>query len=216
MKNNYTDITVIIDRSGSMQRLAEDTRGGFNKFLEDQKAAPGEATISVDLFDHEFITLVDARPINACPKLDSKNYVPRGNTALLDAVGRAITRTGERLAKMDEKDRPSKVVCVIITDGYENASTEYNKARIREMIKLQQDTYKWEFVFLGANQDAFAEAAAFGMKAGSGMTYAANNIGTQSLYASVSSNLRSFRTGAKADMTFTDADLKAQKDAGAK
>jgi hypothetical protein len=216
MKKNYTDVTVVIDRSGSMAGTATDTRGGFNRLLEDQKKVAGEATISVDLFDHEFIHLVDAKPVAECPQLNNENYVPRGNTALLDAVGRAINGTGIRLAKMDEKDRPEKVVFVIITDGQENSSKEFTKSQVRDMIKLQQDTYKWEFVFLGANQDAFQEAANFGMKAGSGMTFAANSVGTQSLYASVASNLRSYREGTKADMTFTGADIKKQKDAGAK
>lgn len=215
MKTNYTDITVVIDRSGSMQNIANDTRGGFNRFVADQKRVPGEATITVDIFDHEFETIVDAKPIAKCPDLNEKNYVPRGYTALLDAVGRAINSTGIRLAKMDESQRPEKVVFVIITDGLENCSKEFTKAKVRDMIKLQQDTYKWEFVFLGANQDAFSEAADYGMKSGSGMTFAANSVGTQSLYSSVSANLTGLRTKTKRDMTFTAADLQAQKDAGA-
>lgn len=215
MKENYCDITMVLDRSGSMAMLADETRKGVNSLVAEQKKVPGKATITIHIFDQEHNTIVDNVNIHDCPILTHKHYFARGWTALLDAVGKAIVSTGNRLSAIPENERPSKVVFVVATDGLENSSHEYTKARVREMIKHQQDVYKWEFLFLGANQDAFTEGASLGVKGGNSMTYAANPVGTQSFYSSVSSNLRDFRSGWKSDMSFTDADLKAQVDAGA-
>jgi len=143
--------------------VREDAEGGVNAFIEQQATEPGEALLTLVQFDMEYEFLHKGVPISQVPKY---KLVPRGMTALLDAIGRAINETGERLAKMAEQDRPGLVVFVVMTDGQENSSKEFSKADIKAMIQRQQDTYKWHFTFLGANQDAFAEAGEMGIAAG--------------------------------------------------
>lgn len=160
MRQDLTDITVVLDRSGSMHACQSDSEGGLNRFIDDQKKLPGEAVFTLVQFDTEYEFVHRAVPIRSVPHC---TLVPRGNTALLDAVGRAIVETGERLAKTREADRPGLVVFVIVTDGQENSSREFTLAKVREMIAHQQAVYKWQFTYLGANQDAFAEAGALGI-----------------------------------------------------
>ena len=131
------------------------TRRGGNAFIENQAKEPGEALLTLVQFDTEYEFLHKGVPMVDVPKYE---LVPRGATALLDAVGRAINETGERLSKMNEADRPGLVVFVVMTDGLENSSQEFSKPRIKEMIQHQQETFGWQFTFLGADQDAFAEA----------------------------------------------------------
>lgn len=162
MQSDLTDITLVVDRSGSMAQVQEDAEGGVNTFIAQQAKEPGEALLTLVQFNTEYDFLHKGVPISQVPKYE---LVPRGMTALLDAVGRAINETGERLAKMPEADRPGLVVFVIVTDGQENSSKEFSKANIKEMIQRQQATYNWQFTFLGANQDAFAEAGGIGIRA---------------------------------------------------
>lgn len=162
MRKDFTDITLVVDRSGSMEAIRQDAMGGVNRFILDQAEKPGDAVLTLVQFDTEYEFVHRAVPIKSVPP-----YVltPRGGTALLDAVGRAINETGERLANMPEANRPGLVVFVVMTDGEENSSKEFSKTQIKEKISHQQDKYGWQFVFLGANQDAFAEAGAMGMQA---------------------------------------------------
>ncbi len=210
MRTNHTDITILLDRSGSMASIAADTIGGFNTFLKDQKEAAGTAEISLYQFDHEFETNYVGKDIQEAEELTSKTFVPRGSTALLDAIGRAIVETGERLSK----NPAEKVVFVIITDGGENASREYTRDKIFAMITEQKNSWAWQFVFLAANQDAISVGSSFGINAGNSMTYAANSVGTTMAFSSVSKNLSSMRCGTKVDMSYEASDYKAQEDAG--
>ncbi len=162
MNNNLTDITLVVDRSGSMEAIRADAEGGVNTFLTDQAAQPGEALVTLVQFDTSYEFVHRGVPVKQVPRYQ---LVPRGGTALLDAVGRAINETGERLSKIAEADRPSLVVFVVMTDGQENSSQEFTKAQIKKMIEHQQSVYNWQFTFLGANQDAFAEAGSMGMAA---------------------------------------------------
>ena len=214
MKNNHTDITIVLDRSGSMDSVKEDTIGGFNTFLNEQKSAPGTATISLHQFDDRFETVIDAKDIKSAEPLTEKTFVPRGSTALYDAVGKAMKITGERLKNLAESDRAEKVVFVIITDGHENASKEYSHEKIKEMIEHQKSVYKWEIVFLGAEMDAQSIASDIGITVDNAMSNAGNSIGTQAMYASVSANLRAVRSGRKKDMSWTANDKEAQIKAG--
>lgn len=214
MKQNSTDITVVLDRSGSMQSIASDTIGGFNKFLSDQQAAPGEAVITLNQFDDVFEHVLKAVAISEAKPLNNSTFVPRGSTALLDAIGRSIEETGKRLESIPEDQRPSKVVVVIITDGHENASSKFSRQQIDEKIRHQRDNYQWEFVFLGANQDAIDAAAGIGIQGANSMTYAANTQGTTAAFASVSRNLRYYRAGDVQTMAFCASDRDDQKDAG--
>lgn len=215
MKDNHTDITIVLDRSGSMAAVADDTIGGFNRFLEDQRKAAGTASITLHQFDHEFETPIKAQDVKFARGLDHETFVPRGNTALLDAIGRAIVDTGNRMKAAGDQ-YAEKVVLVIITDGQENASREYDRAKVFEMISHQREKYKWEFVFLGANQDAIRVAAGFGVLSANAMTYASNAKGTSAAFASTSANLRAMRGGASASMAYSDDDRDKQTKAGAR
>lgn len=220
MNPHLTDITIILDRSGSMSILADDTIGGYNRFLRDQQAAPGQCRLTLNQFDHEFITVHKAKDIRKAPALTPNSYVPRGNTALLDAVGRSINETGARLATMDATDRPAKVMVVIITDGYENASREFNIGKVREMITHQTKQYNWQFIFLGSDLGGLEVAAHIGI-AGSNVMHTANNIrGTQRTYAAVSAKASNLRAADHTDgaavccaVSFTEDERAAQDDA---
>ena len=175
MKSNITDITLVVDRSGSMQQRREDAEGGVNAFIQQQAKEPGEALLTLIQFDTEYEILHRGVPIEEVPEY---RLEPRGMTALLDAVGRAINETGIRLKALEEADRPGLVIFVITTDGLENSSTEFTRDQIKEMIEHQQSKYGWHFTFLGANQDAFAEAGAMGMRAGGVANFAMDKVGT--------------------------------------
>lgn len=160
MKADFIDLTLIVDRSGSMNSIREDAEGGVNTFIEQQRGEPGEATLTLVQFDTEYEFVHNGVPISEVPEY---KLVPRGATALLDAVGRAINETGARLAAMDEAVRPGLVLFVVMTDGLENSSREFTKTQVKEMIEHQESKYSWHFMFLGADQDAFAEGAAMGL-----------------------------------------------------
>jgi hypothetical protein len=197
---DYTDITIILDRSGSMESVAADTIGGFNRFLDDQKTGHGSATITLVQFDDRYETVYSVAPIATAPPLTGDTFVPRGSTALLDAIGRTIDTTGARLAAMREEDRPEQVMMVILTDGEENASRHFDNDAIARRISHQRDVYSWEFVFLGANQDAIATASQMGVAAGSALSYAPSPVGTNAAFDSVSRRVRDKRLR-KAAMT---------------
>lgn len=173
MRSDLADITLVVDRSGSMQSIQSDAEGGVNAFIVKQASEPGEALLTLVQFDTEYEFVHRGIPIQQVPKYQ---LYPRGATALLDAVGQAINETGQRLAGMQEKDRPGLVIFVVMTDGLENSSREFTKAQVKEMIELQQTKYKWHFTFLGANQDAFAEARELGIDAMGAANFSMKNV----------------------------------------
>jgi hypothetical protein len=175
MNDNLTYIAVVLDRSGSMESCKQPTISGFNEFLHQQKLEPGDARLYLAQFDHEYDLLYD-KPLREADELTGYTYQPRGMTALYDAIGRTIKTLGEKFAKQPEKERPGKVLVAIITDGYENHSTEYFRHQIADMVKEQQEKYSWRFVFIGANQDAIFTAAQMNINRGSAITYTANNV----------------------------------------
>lgn len=150
-----TELAVILDRSGSMEAIRDDMVGGYAAFMKEQLQLPGTLEVSLYQFDDEFSVVYEAKP---AAELGPLELVPRGSTALLDAVGKAVVKIGERLAARPECERPGAVVVVVITDGRENASREYKRARIREMLEHQEKKYGWKFVYLGADPQGFAEA----------------------------------------------------------
>jgi len=192
---DYSEIVVIVDRSGSMQPIREDAIGGFNTFLEEQKKVPGSANLTLVLFNDGYQLVHSAVPLGDAKSLDATTYIPGGTTALLDAIGKTIDDVGTRLAAMAESDRPNKVIVAILTDGLENASRKYTRDRIFDMIKLQTETYKWEFFFLAANQDAIATATSMGMAAGAATAYAPTSDGIGGAYKGMSSSVTYARTG---------------------
>lgn len=229
MKEGYTHIVVVLDSSGSMQMVLNDTIGGFNTFLKAQKKAEGEATMTLVEFvdmgivapghlgsippplfcDQQSYDLVNKvpykihkvplkviynfMPIKSVPKLNTTNYVPSGMTPLLDTIGEVLVRTGKALRNMAEMERPSKVLFVIITDGEENASRTYNFQKISEMIRHQNIVYKWEFVFLGANQDAIGEASKMGINSATAITYGTNKESIGSVYDTLAARTSTYR-----------------------
>jgi len=203
MRTDLTDITMVIDRSGSMDSIKTDAEGGINTFIESQKSEPGEALLTLVQFDTEYEFVHQGVPIGSVPKF---KLVPRGSTALLDAVGRAISEAGTRLAAIEEAQRPGLVVFVIVTDGAENSSKEFTREKIREMIEHQQSAYKWQFTFLAANQDAFAEGASLGIAQAGTAGYAMDKM--QNAYAATAKKMSRMRKavseGETVDNNFTD------------
>lgn len=221
MKSRYTHIVVILDRTGSMEIVREDTIGGFNRFLRDQRKEPGDATMTLVQFDSQdaYEVLADFSPLAEVNELTAATYIPRAMTPLLDAIGRGINDIGAKLDATPEDERPEKVIFVILTDGLENASKEFSRTKVLEMIRRQQDEYQWKFVYIGANQDAIQEGAAIGISKGNTMTYAHNRAGTQAAFASVSRGMGEYRCSASAAIGlrteyFDDEDRQRQKDAG--
>jgi len=187
-----TLIVMILDKSGSMEPLKLDAIGGFNQFVREQQAETGEANLTLVLFDTTY-TVRPALPLASIEPLNERNYKPSGGTALLDALGRAIRETGRRLSEMPEADRPDKVIIVTITDGEENSSRAFSLTDVREMVAHQQDSYAWKFLFLGANQDAFAEARKLGMSPDMAVNFAADADGIRRAYSSSSKAVREYR-----------------------
>lgn len=194
MKENRTELVFILDRSGSMSHLTTDTIGGFNSMIEKQKQEPGEAFVTTILFDDQYEILHNHVDIQEIALMTNAQYYARGCTALLDAIGHTINSIGARLNNTPEEERPSKVIFTIITDGYENSSREFSRSQIKEMVEHQQDKYSWAFMFIGANMDAIAEGESLGVKAAFSKTYAASDVGTQSVYAAVDSAMCSMRS----------------------
>jgi len=183
MKENLCEIVCIIDRSGSMARIKDDAIGGFNAFIQGQREVPGDAIVTYVQFDHDYEVVFAAKPLQQVGPIDGKIYVPRGQTALLDAIGRTISEVGARLSTMAETDRPGKVIVVILTDGHENFSREMTLSRVREMIQHQQDKYGWKFVFLGAEPSVFSDAAAMGIDLRGVSQFDKTSGGIQNAYA---------------------------------
>lgn len=186
-----TEIIVITDRSGSMASIAKDVIGGYNTFLRDQKAQPGEAKLTYTQFDHEYEVVLAGKPLQDAPELTAETFAPRGSTALFDAIGRTLNEQGQRIAS--EKWAELVVVCVI-TDGGENASREYTQAKVKEMTK-HAESNGWKFIFLAANQDAFAAAQSFGSTGLYAGNFQANAAGTTAAYCATSATVGSLRAG---------------------
>lgn len=202
---NATHISILLDRSGSMGSIVNDVIGGYNNFLSEQKAVKGDCTLTLVQFDSEGIdTLYEYAPIADVPELTTKTYQPRGATPLLDALGKSIESTGRALENISEADRPDKIIFVVITDGEENASNKFTKARIKEMIEQQEKQYAWNFIFLGANQDAFAEAGAIGVQAAAAANFAGTGSSMRAGFAAMSMNSVSYRGSSNsADLHWT-------------
>ncbi len=193
MKKNLTEIVFILDRSGSMAGLEEDTIGGFNAMIQKQKEEAGEAYVSTVLFDNHTEVIHDRVDIQIIHPLTRKEYYVRGCTALLDAVGKSIHHIANVHKYAREEDRPEKTLFVITTDGMENASREYSYEKVRRMIEKEKEKYGWEFLFLGANIDAAREAARFGITEDRAANYHADSKGTAVIYEAVSEAVCSVR-----------------------
>lgn len=165
---NLTHLYFLLDRSGSMQSIREDTVGGFDAFIAEQRSHPGECRVTLAQFDDRYDVVYTDQPIQDVPSLDLQ---PRGMTALLDAIGRLVSDAGVRLASLPESERPGTVIVGIMTDGLENASKEWTHQAVKTLIEQQSQAYSWEFLYLGADQDAIEVGTALGVPATRSMTY---------------------------------------------
>ena len=193
MKKDLTELVFILDRSGSMASLVDDTIGGFNSMIEKQKAEEGECLVSVVLFNEEQYVLYDRIPIAEVSEMTRKEYFAAGCTALIDAMGGAIHHIGNVHKYAREEDVPEKTVFVITTDGMENASRFYSADKVRQMVSLEQDKYGWEFLFLGANIDAVETARSYGLREGHAVRYNNDKEGIELNYKVVCETVSSVR-----------------------
>jgi len=189
-----TELVFILDRSGSMSGLERDTIGGFNSMIEKQKKEKGAAVVSTVLFDSESVVIHDRIPLDSVPPMTEREYFTRGCTALLDAVGGAIRHIANIHKYARKEDVPERTMFIITTDGYENASRRYGYEKVRRMIEHEKEKYGWEFLFLGANIDAAAEAKRFGISADRAVNYKCDEEGTALNYEVISEAVRSVRT----------------------
>ena len=203
LTNEKTQIVCILDRSGSMASIINDSIGGFNSFLKEQKELPDESTLTVALFDDQYDILYDNIDIKKAEELTNKTWIPRGMTALYDAIGKTINQVKTTHTKLGS-EKPAKVLVCIVTDGEENASKEYNLDAIKKLIKSCEDD-DWNFLYLAANQDAFSVGKSFGVSAGNTFTYTASAAGTGVLFSTVNTTASNYR-----GMSTTSADFKTR------
>jgi uncharacterized protein YegL len=186
---NLTHIYLLLDRSGSMQSIKTDTEGGFAAFVEEQKRTPGECRVTLAQFDNHYDVVYADRPIADVPPLELQ---PRGSTALLDAMGRLITNAGTGLAAMADDRRPDTVIVAIMTDGYENASQEWTHPAIKALVEQQTKDHGWQFLYMGADQDAIEVGRNIGIAAANSVTYGRGK--SQEVFASASDKIAHVRT----------------------
>ncbi len=176
-------LVCILDRSGSMRSLVGDVIGGYNSFLEKQRQEPGTAEVTTVLFDDRYEMIAEAVDLKEAPELTSKTYYARGMTALLDAIGRTVTGTLGRMEKDNVCPAKRRVLVLIMTDGLENDSREYDKASVKALIDATTKEYGWNYIFMGANIDAVAEAAKLGISAEHAVDYDHDSGGVQQSFS---------------------------------
>jgi len=206
---NLTDITIILDRSGSMQSIKEATITAFNSFIKEQKKDGLPTNLSFIQFDDQYEKNYTEKDIHLAKELNAETFEPRGMTALLDAIGTTIRSTKKRIK--NSKQKSDKVIIAIITDGYENASTKYTREKIFKMIRKREEKDNWKVVFLAANQDAIEEGAKFGINQNRAMTYHADDEGISNAFISFSNKLSNFKHSASMDLKFDQEDRKKQQ-----
>ncbi|HAE39969.1 MAG TPA: VWA domain-containing protein [Candidatus Riflebacteria bacterium] len=213
MRSDYTHITVILDRSGSMESIRNDTIGGFNSFLTAQKAESDFATLTLVQFDTQdaYEVIQDFRNIQEVPELTRQTFVPRAGTPLYDSMGKAINDLEQKLATMPEATRPQRVIVAFVTDGQENSSCEFSKSTVQKMIKEKQEKSDWQFVFLSADLAAMDEALAAGVAATSAMLFDKTSRGIAGAWGALSSSIGLYRSNKVSDVTFTEKDRAGQE-----
>jgi hypothetical protein len=179
------EIVCVIDRSGSMESIKNDAIGGFNNFLSDQKKQDGKATMTIIQFDNEYLIQCSGKPIQEVQPFDDRTYVPRGSTALLDAVGRAIVEVKSR--------NPKKAIIMILTDGHENASKEFNKTEIKKLI-AECEKKEWCVIYLSADASAFDDAGSIGIPMSNTTSFVGNARGAQTSTMAASYACNDYRT----------------------
>ncbi|TMS54807.1 vWA domain-containing protein [Mycobacterium sp. DBP42] len=189
--SNLTHLVFLLDRSGSMQSIKSDVVGGFDAFLVEQRAAEGQCIATLAQFDHEYEVVYQGLSIDRVPPLVLE---PRGRTALLDSMGKLITDTAARIDALPEDGRPGTVVVAVMTDGHENASIEWPRPAVKALVEQQTNERGWEFLYMGADQDAVEVGGGLGVKADQAVTYARGK--SREAWVAASDNVRRYR-GAK-------------------
>ena len=197
MKIDYTHILIVLDASGSMSSIQDDIKGSFNEFLKKQREEPGKTVFDLYQFSDEAKRIVRSADLAKFRDDLMAKYVCTGCTALNDAVCTAIDTIGREFAGMPEAERPEHVLCVIITDGMENASREFTAKDVKDRIKHQQNVYKWDFQFLAANQDAFATGESIGLNRDCCMNFFADRVGVEMMCDMLYSRAKDVRQGKK-------------------
>lgn len=208
MNTDYTHITVILDRSGSMESIRDDTIGGFNTFLQQQKAEPGQATLTLVQFDTQdpYEVIHKFRPIAQIPPLTAETFVPRASTPLLDAMGRGINDLAKCIADLPEPGRPGKVVMAFVTDGQENSSHEFSKRDIEQMVKEKTEKAGWQFVFLSADLAATADATQLGIDPDAVLPFQKTGAHTAATFHSLSQRTSDYRKHNRDKLGFLHTD----------
>ena len=215
-RSDLTHLYVLLDRSGSMQSIKQDIVGGFDAFVAEQRRAGGECRMTLARFDNEYEQVFADRPIDEVGALELE---PRGSTALLDSMGRLVVDAGARLAALPEHERPGTVVVAVMTDGYENASREWSHQAIKALVDQQTETYGWQFLYMGADQDAIEVGASIGVPKEHAMTYSRGRV--NAMMTATSANIGRYRTARAAGlspeeageaMTYTDAQRSAAQE----
>lgn len=202
MDKKLMEMVFILDRSGSMFGLEKETIGGFNSLIEKQKNIEGEALVTTVLFDNKYELLHDRINLSEIKKMTNKEYFVRGSTALLDAVGRSITRLINVYKNLSKEEKASEVMFVITTDGMENSSTEFSYRKIKELIEHQKKNYDWKFIFLGANIDAGDVGRKFGIDKDYTSNYHADTEGVNLNYRVLDAAVTHIRKGNKLDKSW--------------
>lgn len=207
MQKVQAHFQIILDRSGSMEAIADDIIGGFNSFLAEQQSLPGAASLSLVQFDSEDpYEVIHARtPLSEVPRLTAATFRPRGGTPLLDCIGRCISELSGELERLSDEERPERVVVVIVTDGAENASQEFTAPRIKERIRERTES-GWQFVFLSADLSAIEEARHLGVSRGSSLHFRNSGEGSRHAWQMLSDRSSDFRSGARSDVGFEESD----------
>jgi len=211
--SSRTHITVLLDRTGSMQAIRADVVGGFNAFVDTHKAAPGEATLTLVQFDSQnpYELLYAAMPIEDVPALKIAQYVPRASTPLYDAMGRAIAALDAKLNATPPGWRPKKIIFVVVTDGQENASVQIRRAQVVALMDAKKKA-GWDFVFLSADLGALQDAQDMGVDASASLHFGKSAKGSRQAWASVAEKSVLRRAGAPS-VAFDAGDRAAQDDA---
>ncbi len=222
MKKNLTYIIFVVDRSGSMGSIKKDMIGGFNAFIAEQKKIAGDCKVFFYQFDTEYDAVYEGIDLNKVKDLDEKTYVPRGGTALYPSFGKTIEDIGKRLAGLDEEDRPERILFVTITDGEHNSSIcringdniDWNKfhqftdVEVKNMVEHQSSVYKWDFAYIGANQDAWAVGSSMGVA--NNLNYIASAAGTKAMFDSLNESTTKYRSSTtKKSFTFEEETTKS-------
>ncbi|MCR5807773.1 MAG: VWA domain-containing protein [Oscillospiraceae bacterium] len=216
MKKDLTEIIFILDESGSMSDLTDDTIGGFNSLIEKQRSGDGDVIVSTVLFSSSSKVIYDRVPLDDVRKMTRSDYCPGGSTALLDAVGGAVKHISNVHKYARDEDVPEHTLVIITTDGMENASRTYTSSKVKKMISDMQEKQGWQFIFMGANIDSVDTAGSIGICAETAVNYRADRKGTNVLYDAISNAMCGVRQGKKLKSNnvwreCVDADMASQR-----